>query len=429
MNKIVLLILFTLELLLFLFCDYFGAIKNGALLFSTSMLIGLYPILNRSWIKKDNTIEENLEGNNSSIYFLFFSLLGFVLIVNMIFSSIIANTPVIPLYSDIIPSIKVLVERFIAGISVYGTPIPFDGYEVPPTYLPLQWGPFIIAHKYNFDYRSLAFILLLVGIIIYAYYVIKSKISTVSRFLLIALPFITLTSLFYFTKMEFVYTVETMVAGFYLILAATLFSKSPIIRSIGVVLCLLSRFSLLFWLPVYFIVMLFESKKDAIKLAVYSFIGVAGLYIIPFLYNDWGAFMRGYHYYTQAALSEWGTQFYQPEGADPFHLFEGIGLTSLFYKYVQGTVEYRLSVLQKSHMIFIMFISGLSILYYYLLRRKNIVINTSIFLLLTLKIYLTVFYTFIQVPYKYLYFVPLFLSCFIVALVFNGGAFNTSKKQ
>ncbi len=427
MNKIIIVILFFLELLLFLFCDYFGAIKNGVLLFLASLLIGIYPLLNRKWIINENEIEKISDKNPSKNYFLFYLLIGLVIIANLIFYSILANNPVIPLYSDIIPSIKVLVERYIAGISVYGTPIPFQGYEVPPTYLPLMWGPYIIAQKLNFDYRNLAFIILLTSILIYSYYILKSQLSGVLKSIVIIVPFITLFSLFYAVKEEFVYTVETMVAGFYLILGATLFSKSPLIKSIGILLCLLSRFSLLFWLPVYFFILLFDSKKSALKLAGYTFIGVLILYVIPFLWNDWGAFMRGYNYYTKAALSEWGTQFYQPEGADPYHLFEGIGLTSLFYKFVEGTVEYKLSVLQKSHIIFLILTSTISILFYYILKRKNIIINTSIYLLLSLKIYLTIFYTFIQVPYKYLYFVPLFFSCLIVAVVFNGTAFNTKK--
>ena len=54
--------------------------------------------------------------------------------------------------SDIIPQIIVLTKRLLSGQQPYST-IHFSGYDLYPTYLPLQWLPYTLADWTYIDYR------------------------------------------------------------------------------------------------------------------------------------------------------------------------------------------------------------------------------------------------------------------------------------
>lgn len=428
MYKYIIVLLFILEIVLFSFSENLPPLLNGIALSIVSFSIGLIPILRVEKFHYEKNIIQNLS-NYKYTAFTIFMILGLYLISDLMFNNIISKNPINSKLSDVIPSIQVLVDRYLNNISIYSTPIPFDGYEVPPTYLPFQWGPFVIASYFNLDFRAFAFVILLIGIIIYHINVINKKSIGSYTMILLLVPFLTLISFLYYSSFEFIHTIETMVIGFYLIFIASIFSKSTLLKSGALLLCLLSRFSLLLWLPLYIYVLYSENKKDAFKVIVYTGIGLSIFYIYPYLYNDWGAFFRGYNYYTKAALAEWKGQDWQALGDNPAQLFKGVGLTSIFYKIYQQNITLGLSILQKFHLIISLLTTTLLIIYYRYKSKKYIHMDNGIFLLFSFKIYLTIFYSFIQVPYKYLYFVPIFISIYILMYVLTGLNNNINKQN
>ena len=58
------------------------------------------------------------------------------------------------------------VQRLLGGETVY-KPLPFEGYQVNPTYLPLMWAPYSFSEILKIDYRWTAYAVFLIPIIIY----------------------------------------------------------------------------------------------------------------------------------------------------------------------------------------------------------------------------------------------------------------------
>jgi hypothetical protein len=156
-----------------------------------------------------------------------------------------------------------------------------------------------------------------------------------------------------------------------------------------------------------------EAKRNIIIILSLTLLASFLIYYVPFLSHDRTILRKGYSYYTTCALGEWN--LWQDQGDKPYHLFRGVGFACYFYDFLDGDVENRLRVLQSVHLI-------ISILSVFILGFLYITLKTQVdyklYLLFSLKIYLTFFYNFIQVPYTYLFMVPVFISLVILLVIF-----------
>ena len=179
-------------------------------------------------------------------------------------------------------------------------------------------------------------------------------------------------------------------------------------------LCLLSRYSLVLWLP--FLVLLL-AKKDGVS-SVFKWIGVVVtgvcvLYVIPFLIKDFSIFLRGVQTYTIAGIGEWKGQSWQAPGDKPFQLFRGTGLAGYYYDRSSGTVEQKLETYKTIHLVLTLSTVFLLAAWYWLLGKKQ-KLYIPLVAAAALKIYMAVFYGFVLIPYVYLYIVPLISSVFVL---------------
>ncbi|MFC2114329.1 hypothetical protein ACFLRI_03170 [Bacteroidota bacterium] len=389
----------------------FGIYISPVLLFVFSIAVGSIPL----FLKPPcNRISVNTSKKGISI-FLYYILFGAGSIISfLIFRNIVRQMPFDFPSSEVTTAIEVMSKRFLNSEFPYSL-ITEYGHNLTPTYLPFQWLPFTISSYFNFDHRYVVFAIWLISILLFTYSISKAKATLVTKLILICIPFITLIIFMLEIPTMFGVTIELLPSAYYIILTLTLLNSSLIIRSIGILLPLLSRFSFLFWLPFYFLLSFFTEKKyKSVITGVYVLILVGLFYLIPFLSKDPEIFSRGYDYYTKAALDEWHPHTWQNENDKPFQLFRGIGFASWFYQSGKGTVEHRLELARKTHMILtILTALAMGLLYLYF-RRK---VPDRLYLLLSLKIYLVVFYAFIQVPYIYLQLVPIFVSTLIIASV------------
>ncbi len=307
--------------------------------------------------------------------------------------------------SDIILTIRAAVRRLLAGETVYSTIYEW-GYPLPLTYLPMQWLPFTISEALRFDYRWVAG-----GIFYLAALLMVWRCSRIS----ISRGFVVTILTLYFGWMILNHdtgilnmTVEIMVAGYYMLLIMGIGGKNPWLRGAAIALCLLSRYSLVLWLPLWaFIEWMYVDRKGFYRSATMIAALVLLIYIIPFLSKDWSAFGEGYAYYTQAAIGEW-----DDEGM-PQHLDRGIGFARWFYLGFSGrTLPERLHILQQVHFWICLGSSVLMGAAYARWRRR---LHPRIFLLASFKIYLSLFLAFIQVPYTYLMITAVAVSIAIFA--------------
>lgn len=392
----------------------FGIYYSPIILFLASLFIGIYPIV-ISYRNKITAYETDsiIPPNRVKIALIISSIIIGILISSIYLSKNFTDYEINTKKSDIIPCINILVTRVLNNEFPYKT-ISNWGYDLFPNYMPLTWMPFIIAKIINFDFRWLAFSVWCLSVAFYTLVLLRKNLPLIHSAFLSLLPFIVLLTFIKYEPAIFGYTIEPLIAGYYLILSLTILSKSNLIRAIGLILCLLSRYSLILWIPFYLTVVFFLGKKrNAIVILSLVLIAIFLICYLPYLSSDWTFVKKGYHYYTTCALGEWN--LWQDQGDKPYHLFRGVGFACYFYAFLDGNLLDRLKILQYTHYI-ISILSVLILGFLYMSLKKQV--DYRLYLLFSLKIYLTFFYNFIQVPYTYLFMVPLFISLVIILVIF-----------
>ncbi|WP_375434662.1 hypothetical protein [uncultured Hymenobacter sp.] len=329
---------------------------------------------------------------------------------------VIAANPIDVAQSDVIPILQNYVGRFRSGEIVYRyiTNLP---YPLFPNHLPLQWLPYVPADKLSIDYRwwSLG-ILVLGGFGAYLAFLNRQALRWIHFVLLVGLPWLLLCFLIVTGSYMFSHTVEFTIIAYYCLLTASIFIRSAWLRAAALVLCLLSRYSVIFWVPLFLWILWRETgRRHAVAVALLTGLGIVLVYVVPFLSKDWTIFTHALNEYRVATLGEWTRTDATNEGG-PVHLFSGLGFASFFYTYGHGEIADRISLLQKVHVLVSLAAVTVSGFVYWKLRRR---VDYRVLALIALKFYLATFYAFLQIPYAYLTSMGLFISVFVVVVAFR----------
>jgi len=312
--------------------------------------------------------------------------------------------------SDIIPQINELVQRSMNGEMPYA-PIQFQGYTLYPTYLPLQWLPYAIAEVSRMDYRWLSAIFLWLSC---AYHFISSKPflhSTVWNMIASLWPLIVWYIMIENDSQMFGITVESLVASYYLFTANAIKRNNIVLITAGLCLTLLSRYSIIFWMPCILVaVYMNKGGKVVLKMLVAIIVAFFIIYWLPFMRHDSQIFFKGYAYHSVAALGEWTPPYGQ---AWPVQLYNGIGMAPWGYRFLPiADLQQRLKLYQMIHIVLCLTLAAGAIWWY---SKKRHDVSIKNFLLFSLKLSLVVFYSFIQIPYKYLFITPLIITAVLLA--------------
>lgn len=330
---------------------------------------------------------------------------------------IVLSQPIDVFASDIIPAMQVYVSRFRSGEVVYRyiTSLP---YPIFPVYLPAQWFPYVLAQSWGIDFRWLSWgLLLIVGFGAYQLTLLRQPIGPWRYGLLALLPCLTVLAIIYADGYLFAQVLEPTIICYYFLLAASVLSRSLGLRVLALLLCLLSRYSLIFWAPFFWWMLWREvGWRYALALAGLVGAGIIGLYIVPFLSHDWELFPKHTmaEYYT-AAVAEWSRV--GPAGGLPLHLANGLNGGAWVYTLLDAQpLEVRVTWMQRIHAGasagIVLLLAG----FYWRYGRRY---DYRYLALVALKLALATFYFFIQVPYSYLISVSVLLSVFIVMLVIS----------
>jgi hypothetical protein len=325
--------------------------------------------------------------------------------------------------SDIIPILQAYVGRFRSGEVVYRylTTLP---YPLFPNHLPMQWLPYVPADQLGIDYRWWALgILLLVGFGAYQATLARQPLSWVGFLLKVALPTYVLYRLITRDGQLYAHPVEPTIIAYYCVLAASVLSRSALLQGIALVLCLLSRYSVVFWVPFYLWVLWHEEgRRHALTVVGVVLAGIIGIYVVPFLSKDWTIFTHALSEYRISTLGEWGRTD-GPDGMPP-QLFGGVGLAAWFYTYGPEDLSARIDLIQRADALLSIGAVALGAWLYYRLRHRY---DYRVLALIVLKFYLATFYAFIQTPYAYLESLGLFISVFVVMI--TGAGVATTKAR
>ena len=317
--------------------------------------------------------------------------------------------------SDVIPQIMFLVARYKAGVFPYQV-ITGWGYDLFPTYLPLQWFPYFFADWLHKDYRWVPAIVLWLAC---AYFFVKNfsvHATGINLLLKIFLPLMPLLVWYAVVQNDgytYIFTVEELIAGYYLFAATSISNKNVLALSFGIGLCLLSRYSIVFWVPLCMLGYYWAGKrKEVLTMSVVLAFMFIAFYWFPFLRIDKGVFFKGYEYHRIAAFRDWVRGSY---------MHNGLGFSAYAYDFVPGNIERKLFVYQFVHLLAcVATVIALGAFY----RKRMQCYSLSTFLLFAFKVYLTVFYMFIQTQYSYLYITPLIISSALLV-----GAFRKDRAR
>lgn len=340
--------------------------------------------------------------------------LGGSVLVLYVQAPIINSQPINVYQSDIIPILQNYVSRFRSGEVVYRyiTNLP---YPLFPNHLPLQWLPYVAADQLGIDYRwwSLG-IGLLLGFGAYLAFLNGLRLRWPALVVLALLPWLLLRHLIVRDSGLYAHTVELTIIAYYCLLAASIFSRSALVQATALVMCLLSRYSVLFWVPLFLWLLWRErGRTHAVVVAALTLAGIMAIYVVPFLSKDWTIFTHALSEYKIATLGEWSRSSAETRSG---HLFGGLGFAAFFYQFGGGDLPARISLLQKAHILASVGAVLLGAGAYWKLRFR---LDYRVLALCSLGFYLSTFYAFIQIPYAYLTSLTLFVGVFVLALAWH----------
>ncbi len=382
---------------------------NALVIFLSGILIGCHPIYIawRGKIALNPSHGFQAPSFNRRIIVLVVTIIGLA-IISLLFYDVIHDSPILATNSDIIPTIQTLANRFVQGEDVYA-PIQYEGYEVNSGYLTFHWLPFTLSEVFNIDPRVFAFIALGLTLIPVQYLIYQQgNIHIYESILKASIPLLVITSFLVTESQIFRFTVEHLFASYYILLVVGLYQRSYWLLLPALMLCLLSRYSLVLWLPL-FVIMLYQEKGVTTSVGIVVFLvgAVFFMYILPFVINDPSIINNHFG----KATGEWDVS----GDGKPFHLFRGVGFASYFYDFAPGDIEQRLSLNQSFHKVISVLSLVICIGFY--LRYRSYLPSLNISSILFLKIILSVFYAFIHIPYVYLHIIPILISAFIVVII------------
>jgi hypothetical protein len=297
--------------------------------------------------------------------------------------------------ADMLPIIKVMGDRFIAGqhSHVYD-PIPTIWHGVQPIYLPAMWLPYVPAIALGIDMRWIAIAGLLFAF--GAFIVLYKPTGSRASFFLGVLAFL----LFWWIVADNTPGIvsvseEGVVIGYYAFLVLALVSGKPWLTGIAISLCMLSRYALVGWIPAYALWLILEKKGK--QLSIVSLTGILCFVLLFLVPVGWATFMRLAHLpgnYIGFAARVW------KDSPEVFSTAPGL---AWFFGRNGTVILHGLLILLSFTLPIVFTVAAVR------RRRSNVP-------LATLKLSLVVFYSLIDVPYLYLFYTSSLVSLVILAL-------------
>lgn len=300
--------------------------------------------------------------------------------------------------ADMLPIIKIMCERFLSGqwSHVYD-PIPEIWGGIQPIYLPGMWLPFALPLWLHIDIR---WVTVLLFFLVFCIFVWKINPYRKHALPVIAGAFLLFWWLFADDRAGLVpYTEEGVVIFFYVFLVLALHRQNAWLIGLAISLCVLSRYALIGWLPAYLLYLISRKEwKTLLRIILMGLICFLLLVLLPFGFNMIKSLIALPGAYIDFARRIWH---------DSPHVFQiNLGWAKFFGAHRIETQHYLLIYLSFGLPLLLM-ILGIEL-------HKRLHIPEENLPLVILKVAMVIFYTFIDVPYLYLYYTSSFVSLIAV---------------
>ncbi len=299
--------------------------------------------------------------------------------------------------SDVIPIMEIMSERFLNGEEVYAI-IPEIWGGMLPIYLPAMWLPYIFSTIGHFDPRWIDVVFMLAATVV-PMLLLRSD-RKYSWFSLLAIPaIIALYQQFMHIDTRLVsMSDEGVVIGWYALLACALWSRKPVLIGILITLSVLSRLSIVGWIPAFgLFVYFFENKKRAFTIAgTAAALGVFLMFITKAIFNL-NNFLDLPKRYLAAIQ---GDEYQKLKGA----INEGLGIA-------KALDQPQLTTLHYVNQVTTFLLPAVLLLLFYRFRRY---FDKDMYPIAMLKLCLVAFFNLLIIPIHTMFYTSVFLSVAIL---------------
>jgi hypothetical protein len=309
--------------------------------------------------------------------------------------------------SDVLTQLDTQYTRFATGIFPYA-PIEQYDWHPYPVYMPLNWLPLGLAHMVSIDIRWVGIAALLLASILWGGYVWQTQIENYKKAIAIFFPAFPLYAYIAFLGSDTAISLETLIAGYYVILAIGLIRKNLYLISVGLVLCLLSRYTLVFWLPL-FAILYWQNKTFKSNMMLWAVViaAIIIIYIIPFYSQQPDILTKGIAYHNNCAVQEWNGY---GEDKVSYTFISGVYFAHYYKNLLTGSNEEKVMWARIVQAILMLSLNVWG-LYYYHRNKKRL--DYGKFVMVMLYLFVLFFYMFSPLLYRYYYIVLLSLSAIL----------------
>lgn len=299
--------------------------------------------------------------------------------------------------ADMIPIMQVMAHRFLEGnwALVY-SPVQEIWNGIQPIYLPAMWMPFVVSEKFSFDPRWItSFAVFLSFFLFMLLWRVHWKMRSGAILLLVS--GILCVWLYTDTTHNFIrLSEEGIVVFYYSFLALVLLTDNFLMIGIVTALCALSRYILVGWLPVILLYLLIirKQKKDTLYFIISFSATIFFLVILPFGYTPLQISFFQPEQYIEHAARVWKES--------PAYFTQSMGFAKFFGP--------EMIKMQHRILIIVSFLVPLTVILLIIYYTKQTAKKYNNIGIATLKLTVVIVYTFIDVPYQYLFFTSSFIS-------------------
>ncbi|MEL6388925.1 MAG: hypothetical protein AAFQ02_02095 [Bacteroidota bacterium] len=328
-------------------------------------------------------------------------LFGMVVILGSqdILSSHLARSPIDFHDADMLPVLQTMAARFLSTQEVYAI-IPWIWDGMQPIYLPAFWMPYCLTEVLDMDMRWVSIVSCWFGLLLWLRLASQQVLTRLS-WLLTAISTISLWSIW--MHLDFIFftlTQEGLIVGYLSILCAGILLNSRWLTWSGIFLCLMSRYSIVPWMVAIAILSIWKPslKKYSAYFLSAGIVGLILLFAVGALPNYWTVFADVPGGYQIDLIAN-------PEKYAPV-IQQSLGVISLMPSEVYKWWPQLYLLL-----LFVIPISFLGSLR--LVNHGKTVFGPHI-ILGCLKLSLTIFYSFLIIPYHYLFYPSTCVTVFLI---------------
>lgn len=319
--------------------------------------------------------------------------------------------------SDVLLQLETMYDRLVHHQFPYA-PVPSGTYSPYPVYMPMHFLPIALAKACHMDIRWCGFWMYALAAFLFGFQLGKAQLTNGIRIFLACLPSIVLWVYILFGGMDIFITMEVLIAAYYMILAIGLLFRNNALLITGIILCLLSRYTFIFWLPLLFLLLWKENQRLTLKMAGIIFTAILCLYIIPFFSRDTSILNKGISYHNLCAVEEWKWGFWTSES--------GIHFAWMIKQLCGDNLEQGVLVNRVIQALALLLTLAISLAIYFVKKRKP---NSHLFALAFLNIFMLVFFCFCPLTYRYYLISLLVLNAMTLCGFFLPGRFEYRRNS